>query len=224
MKERCWKSSPSAYAPRPLGVTLPQSSQFGRRVRLDHSRSGALPPVLDERNSPAAEVHTGRAPHAPARPGLANQPMKVSAAEVRISFRHDRQESRGRGVFSHRQLSANFTIEQRATGDAATTPGPNGTGMAPRGRTGTGVGPTTDLAPAPSAPPPARLPHRGADISAVRSPVVANVNLFRARDVANVQVAEATIRERRQLLLDLQATVLLNVGRFTTRCCDQSIR
>lgn len=45
------------------------------------------------------------------------------------------------------------------------------------------------------------------------APVVGNVNLFRGlSDVANLKSAESQIAQRRELLVDLQATVLLNVA------------
>lgn len=44
-------------------------------------------------------------------------------------------------------------------------------------------------------------------------PVVGNINLFNGfGDVANLRSAEAIIAQRRELLLDLQATILLNVA------------
>lgn len=44
-------------------------------------------------------------------------------------------------------------------------------------------------------------------------PIVGSINLFRGfGDTATLKAAEATIAQRRNLLLDLQATVLLNVG------------
>lgn len=47
----------------------------------------------------------------------------------------------------------------------------------------------------------------------LEAPVVGSINLFRGgADVRNVAAAEANIRARRQLLLDLQATTLLNVA------------
>ena len=45
------------------------------------------------------------------------------------------------------------------------------------------------------------------------APIVGSMNLFRGgADIANLRSANATIEQRRQLLLDLQATVLLNVA------------
>ncbi len=54
---------------------------------------------------------------------------------------------------------------------------------------------------------------RGDTIQQLNAPVVGNINLFRGLgDVANVQTAEAIIVQRRDLLLNLQATILLNVA------------
>jgi outer membrane protein TolC len=104
-----------------------------------------------------------------------------------------------------------FTIEQRATGDAATSTGPGGTGIGTGGAgngggsgtiggsTSSGGGGFRDLGD--------HLARR------LEAPVVGNINLFRGYgDVANLAAAQATIAQRRELLLDVQATVLLNVA------------
>ena len=54
---------------------------------------------------------------------------------------------------------------------------------------------------------------RGDTIQRVEVPVVGSMNVFRGMgDVADLRAAEAVIAQRRDLLLDLQATVMLNVA------------
>jgi outer membrane protein TolC len=54
---------------------------------------------------------------------------------------------------------------------------------------------------------------RGDTIQRLEVPVVGSMNVFRGMgDVADLRAAEAVIAQRRELLLDLQATVMLNVA------------
>jgi outer membrane protein len=54
---------------------------------------------------------------------------------------------------------------------------------------------------------------RGSTIQRLEVPVVGSMNVFRGMgDVADLRAAEAVIAQRRDLLLDLQATVMLNVA------------
>jgi outer membrane protein len=96
-----------------------------------------------------------------------------------------------------------FTLEQTASGNASTSTGPGGTGISGNssgtaGSTSAGGGGfrvSGDVS------------HR------FEAPVVGNINLFRGfGDVATLRQAQANIASRRDLLLDLQATVLLNVS------------
>jgi outer membrane protein len=90
-----------------------------------------------------------------------------------------------------------FTIEQLATGNASTSTGPGGTGIGGATTSSGGGGFRTV----------------GETAQRFEAPVVGNINLFRGLgDVANVKAAEAIIAQRRDLLLDVQATVLLNVA------------
>jgi outer membrane protein len=60
----------------------------------------------------------------------------------------------------------------------------------------------------------ALLVHRGDTLQGLDAPVSGHMNVFRGYgDVANVKAAEAVIAERRDLLLDLQADVMLDVAR-----------
>jgi outer membrane protein len=53
----------------------------------------------------------------------------------------------------------------------------------------------------------------GGTVSGAAAPVVGEINVFRGfGDVANLKAVEAIIAQRRELLLDLQSTVLLNVA------------
>lgn len=57
------------------------------------------------------------------------------------------------------------------------------------------------------------LVHRGDTLQSFDAPVVGHLNVFRGfGDVANLHAAEAVVAQRRELLLDLQATVMLNVA------------
>jgi outer membrane protein TolC len=54
---------------------------------------------------------------------------------------------------------------------------------------------------------------KGDTVRGLSAPVVGNINVFRGSgDTANLKAVEATIAQRRELLLDLQSTVLLNVA------------
>jgi outer membrane protein len=54
---------------------------------------------------------------------------------------------------------------------------------------------------------------RGDTLQGASAPVVGNINLFRGfGDVANLRANEQIVAQRRELLLDLQATILLNVA------------
>lgn len=102
----------------------------------------------------------------------------------------------------------NFTIEQRATGDAATSTGPGGTGFG-NGNTGSGTGTTNTGATSGGG----GFRDVGNTSQRFEAPIVGNINLYRGgADVANLKSAEATIAQNRELLLDLQATVLLNTA------------
>jgi outer membrane protein TolC len=102
----------------------------------------------------------------------------------------------------------NFTIEQTATGDAATSTGPGGTGIGNGGNTGgTGTNSNTSISGG------GGFRNHGDVSTRFEAPVVGNINLYRGGgDVANLKVANANIAQRRELLLDLQATILLNVA------------
>jgi outer membrane protein TolC len=101
-----------------------------------------------------------------------------------------------------------FTIEQRATGNASTSTGPGGTGLG-SGGTSSGTGTTNTGAVVGGG----GFRDVGDTSRRFEAPVVGNINLFRGfSDVANLRAAEAVIAERRELLLDVQATVLLNVA------------
>jgi outer membrane protein TolC len=101
-----------------------------------------------------------------------------------------------------------FTLEQRASGDASTGTGPGGTGFG-NGGTGGGTGTTNTGASVGGG----GFRNVGDRSQRFEAPVVGNINLFRGgADVANLRAAEATIAQRRDLLLDVQATVLLNVA------------
>jgi outer membrane protein TolC len=103
----------------------------------------------------------------------------------------------------------NFTIEQRATGNAATSTGPGGTGIGNGGNAGGGTGTNTNTATIGGG----GFRNHGNVSTRFEAPVVGNINLYRGGgDVANLKVAEANIAQRRELLLDIQATVLLNVA------------
>jgi outer membrane protein len=94
----------------------------------------------------------------------------------------------------------NFTIEQRATGNAATSTGPGGSGISGNNAntSNSGGGGFRDV---------------GNTSQRLEASVVGNINLYRGgADVANLEAARANIAQRRELLLDLQATVLLNVA------------
>ncbi len=93
----------------------------------------------------------------------------------------------------------NFTIEQRATGDAGTSTGPGGTNIGNNESSSTsGGGGFRDV---------------GKTSQRFEAPIVGNINLYRGgSDVANLTAARAIIAQRRDLLLDLQSTVLLNVA------------
>jgi outer membrane protein len=59
----------------------------------------------------------------------------------------------------------------------------------------------------------ATLVHRGDTLQSLDAPVVGHMNVFRGfGDVANLKAVESIIAQRRELLLDLQSTVMLNVA------------
>src|SRR5205823_878467 len=94
-----------------------------------------------------------------------------------------------------------FTIEQHPTGSASTSTGPGGTGIGTVGGGGgtgtTGTGATSG----------GGFRRAGQADTRLEAPVVGNINLFRGYgDVANLRAAEAIIAERRELLLNVQAT------------------
>jgi outer membrane protein TolC len=97
-----------------------------------------------------------------------------------------------------------FTIAERATGDGSSGTGPGGTGIA-----NDGAGDLVFVTPGGGG----EFRSSGGVSRRFEAPVVGNVNLFRGlSDVANVRAAEAQIAQRRELLLDVQATILLNVA------------
>jgi len=101
-----------------------------------------------------------------------------------------------------------FTIEQRATGEASTSTGPGGTGIG-QGGTGSGTG-TANTGTVVGG---GGFVNEGKISYRTEAPVVGNINLFRGGgDIANLRSAEANIDRQRLLLLDAQATVLLNVA------------
>ncbi|HEX8914702.1 MAG TPA: TolC family protein, partial [Humisphaera sp.] len=105
-------------------------------------------------------------------------------------------------------LQPSFTLEQRATGDAATGTGPGGTGIG-TGGTGGGTGTTNTGASAGGG----GFRSSGDVSHRTEVPVVGNINLYRGgADVANLQSADANIERFRYQLQDAQATVLLNVA------------
>jgi outer membrane protein TolC len=106
-----------------------------------------------------------------------------------------------------------FTIEQKATGDAATSTGPGGTGIGNGGTGGSGGGTGGGIGGSTSSGGGGFRDLGEHYARRLEAPVVGNINLFRGYgDVANLAAAEATIAQRRELLLDVQATVLLNVA------------
>src|SRR4051812_40802922 len=105
----------------------------------------------------------------------------------------------------------NFTIEQRATGNAATSTGPGGTGLGGGNPSGGSSGSGTNTNTSTSGG--GGFRNSGKVSTRFEAPVVGNINLYRGGgDVANLKVAESNIAQRRELLLDLQATILLNVA------------
>jgi outer membrane protein len=123
-------------------------------------------------------------------------------------------------------FAPSFTIEQRATGDAATSTGPGSTGIGGAG-TSTGAGGTGAIS-ASTTSGGGGFRDWGSNLSRrIEAPVVGNINLFHGYgDVANLRAAEAQIAQRRELLLDVQATVLLNVAQvyYQVLRSDQSAR
>lgn len=101
----------------------------------------------------------------------------------------------------------NFTIEQRATGNGATGVGPAGTGIG-NGGTGSGTGTTSTGAVGSGG-----FRNSGSTALRFEAPVVGNINLFRGfADLSNLATVEAQIEQRRELLLDAQAALLLNTA------------
>jgi outer membrane protein TolC len=101
----------------------------------------------------------------------------------------------------------NFTIEDRPSGNASTSTGPGGTGIG-LGGTGSGTGTTATGTTGSGG-----FRTHGDTLTRFEAPVVGNINLFRGYgDVSNLRSAEFTIEQRRQLLLDAQAAVLLNAA------------
>lgn len=102
----------------------------------------------------------------------------------------------------------NYTIEQRARGEAGTSTGPGGTGIG-AGGTGGGTGTTNTGATSGGG----GFRNTGQVAQRLEAPVVGNINLYRGfGDVANLANAEALAAERREELLDAQATILINVA------------
>jgi len=101
----------------------------------------------------------------------------------------------------------NFTIEQRATGNGATGVGPAGTGIGSGGTAG-GTGTSSTGAVGSGG-----FRNSGSTSLRFEAPVVGNINLFRGfGDLANLATVEAQIEQRRALLLDAQAALLLNTA------------
>ncbi len=104
-------------------------------------------------------------------------------------------------------FAPNYTVEDRPTGSASSGTGPAGTGIG-SGNTagGTGSSGTASVASGGFA-------GHGNLNTRFEAPVVGNINLFRGgQDIANLKVADFTIEQRRQLLLDTQQTVMINVA------------
>jgi outer membrane protein TolC len=96
-----------------------------------------------------------------------------------------------------------FTIEERGTGLGSTNAGPSSTGILVENGSNV-VGATAGGG---------VFRDSGSTSHRFEAPVVGAMNVFRGfGDVANLKAAEAEIARRRELLLDLQATVLLNVA------------
>jgi outer membrane protein TolC len=111
-----------------------------------------------------------------------------------------------------------FIVAQPATGKAAGLTG-NGN-IAYPGPVNSGFGQTI-VNPLPGSPTIAAEPNAGSGVftknggvlTRLEAPVVGNINLFRGfGDLANVEVAKWNIKQQRELMLDLQATLLLNVA------------
>jgi outer membrane protein TolC len=100
-----------------------------------------------------------------------------------------------------------FTLEQRARENGSTGGGPAGTGIG-TGSTGTGTGSTNTAAAGGGG-----FRESGKIAYRTEAPIVGSLNLFRGfGDVSNYASAEAAAASRREVLLDAQATVLVNVA------------
>jgi outer membrane protein TolC len=154
----------------------------------------------------------------PVAPYVPGEPLTLPRAMALASANNEQLGLRGEDyvqalIAKNRAVAAflptvsfqpSFTIEQTASGNASTSTGPGGTGISGSG-TGTAAGSTSVGG--------GGFRTSGDVSHRFEAPVVGNINLFRGfGDVATLRQAEANIATRRDLLLDLQATVLLNVS------------
>lgn len=101
-----------------------------------------------------------------------------------------------------------FTLEQRARDSGSSGTGPGGTGIGTGG--GGSSGATFGMA---SSAGGGSFRTAGQVAYRTEAPLVGNLNLFRGySDVANLRAADAIVDQRRAFLLDVQATILLNVA------------
>lgn len=102
----------------------------------------------------------------------------------------------------------NFTIEQKPSGNASASPGPIGTGLS-----SSGFGSQTNQTGASATSGGSGFRTHDQTLTRFEAPVVGNMNLFNGfGDVANLRASEATIQQRKQIVLDAQQTVLVNVS------------
>ncbi|MDB5325596.1 MAG: outer rane efflux protein [Phycisphaerales bacterium] len=170
--------------------------------------------VLDS-TSPKAQAYDGNRPLTLVDAlSLANQNNErlASSGEDYLQALIDKHRAVA-GFLPTISFQPSFAIEQEQnSSNIANTTGTS------TGGTGTGTDTSTGTSAAASAGNATLITRgfrrlHGDTIYATQAPVVGSMNLFRGGyDLATVRSAEFTVEQRRQLLLDAQATVLLNVA------------
>jgi outer membrane protein TolC len=152
--------------------------------------------------------------HLPApKPYVADAPLSLREALLLANRNNEQLAMRGedfvQALIAKNRVAAaflptvsfqpNYTIEQRAREDGGTSTGPGGTGLGFNNTSSTSGG--------------SGFRNSGQIAHRLEAPVVGSMNLFRGfGDVANLASAEAVAAERREELLDAQATILINVS------------
>lgn len=147
----------------------------------------------------------------------AGETLSLERAIALANIHHEQLAVRGEEylqalIAQHRQVSnflpsislqPNFTLEEAASGAATKSPGIGSEGNAQGSETSGS-----------STTPASGFRSLGDQLQRTEVPLIAAVNLFHGfSDVESLRSLDSTLEQRRELLLDLQATVLLDVAR-----------